>query len=145
MKNRNKSARLEPSDVSAVSSGISETVTRLIGCFPGSFINSRMEFVASPEENQFVSLRGCETRSDVECKILEWLSRGACITRLYENACRNEAFHLFLKDGINRFLETEFSNLDFWKIHRTIGFETNHDKAVAFVESRFDISVLDRV
>lgn len=56
---------------------IPEATTALLMSFPGSFINGRNEFIADKRSNQYFILRDCRQPKDIDCKILEWLSRSA--------------------------------------------------------------------
>lgn len=55
----------------------------LLECFPGSFVNSRDEFIAHPRTNQYFILRDCKTPEDIEAKVLEWLSRASFKSQPY--------------------------------------------------------------
>lgn len=45
-------------------------------------------------------------------------------------------------DGVNNFLDTDFSEKDMEEIYQYLGNAIDHSKTVRFVESRFDFSVL---
>lgn len=60
-----------------------EAREKLLECFPGSFINSRDEFIAHPRTNQYFLLNNCEKVEDIEAKVLEWLSRPSFKTQPY--------------------------------------------------------------
>lgn len=49
---------------------------KLLISFPGSYINSRDEFIAHPRTNQYFLLADCVTAEDIQAKVLEWLSLG---------------------------------------------------------------------
>lgn len=54
-----------------------ETRQALCEAFPGSYINAKHEFIAEARSNQYFMLNDCEYPEDIECKVLEWLSRAA--------------------------------------------------------------------
>lgn len=115
---------------------------KLMDCFPNSFINHNGEFIAHKKANEYFYLGNCETELDVKCKVLEWLSRGACKTEPYRTKKTNEQFHRFMLDGINKFLETGFTEEQMYTIYTYLGNSINHKKTIKFIESGYDFSVL---
>lgn len=115
---------------------------QLAKCFPRSFMNGQGEFIAHAAANQYFILRGCENMLDVQCKVLEWLSRGAYKTEPFEMDSKNEKFHKFMRDGINKFLGTNFSEDDMEIIYTKLGNRCNHSLTVAFVNGNFDMKIL---
>lgn len=120
-----------------------QIVQRLMAAFPNSFINGNGEFIAHGESNQYFILRSCETELDVKCKVLEWLSRAAYKTAPF-GARKNREFHKFMLDGINAFLETNFTPDDMEQIYTYLGNAVNHAMTVQFVESGCDMTVLQK-
>lgn len=114
----------------------------LLTAFPGSFINDREEFIAHVRTNQYIILSNCETPLDVECKVLEWFSRPAHKTTPYSQEWRNKKFHEFMLNGINAFLDTNFTKEDMDEIYCALGNAINHEKTVRFVGSDYDFGVL---
>jgi hypothetical protein len=122
-----------------------ECTLALFEAFPGSFINDRGEFIAHPRTNQYFCLQNCETPLDIECKLLEWFSRPAHKTAPYSQEWRNRKFREFMRNGVNAFLDTGFSEDDFEKIYCALGNAINHEKTVKFVESGYDFGLLEEV
>lgn len=120
------------------------TVHRLAHAFPNSFINGNFEFIAHVEANEYFILKDCETELDVKCKILEWLSRGAHKTCPFNSNLKNERFHNFMLNGINDFLGTDFTEEDIELIYDRLGNRVNHALTVEFVNSGYDMAVLER-
>lgn len=120
----------------------SKTAIRLMGCFPKSFINHNGEFIAHERTNTYFNLFNCENDFDVKCKVLEWLSRAASKGEPYRTAKSNLAFQRFMQDGVNRYLETEFSQADFDDIYTYLGNACNHEKTRRFILSGYDMSIL---
>ncbi|MCI9081472.1 MAG: hypothetical protein HFI70_03960 [Lachnospiraceae bacterium] len=114
----------------------------LLDSFPKSFINDRDEFIAHERTNQYIILANCETPLDVECKVLEWFSRPAHKTAPYSQEWRNRKFHEFMLNGINAFLDTNFTEDDMDKIYCALGNAVEHEKTVRFVQSDYDFEVL---
>ena len=108
-------------------------VERLTRAFPGSFINGQGEFIAHKYANEYFILRNCETELDIKCKVLEWLSRGAYKSEPYRSKKKNDEFHAFMLNGINRFLGTRFVQSDMEFIYTYLGNAIKHDKTVEFI------------
>lgn len=119
-----------------------EIITRLMNCFPNSMINQNGEFIAHIRTNQYFILRDCKTEKDIKCKVLEWLSRSGCKTIPYRKDKKNKEFQKFMRDGINQFLGTGFSEEDMYEIYTYLGNACNHKKTVKFIDSGYDMSVL---
>lgn len=120
-----------------------ELITWLMNCFPGSFINQKGEFIAHLKSNSFFLLSDCKTELDVECKVLEWLSRSAFKTEPYRQKRKNEEFHKFMREGINEFLGVWFTENDMELIYTYLGNGCNHSLTVEFIKSRYDMKVLE--
>lgn len=121
-----------------------ELITRLMNCFPNSFINQNGEFIAHAKSNTYFILRDCKTELDVKCNVLEWLSRAACKTEPYRRKDKNDEFHEFIRGGIIEFLGVHFSEIDMETIYTHLGNARNYEKTVAFVMSGYDMGILER-
>lgn len=120
-----------------------QLITRLIHCFPRSFINQNGEFIAHAETNQYFILRDCKTELDVKCKVIEWFSRAACKTCPFDSPRRNKQFHRFMFNGVNEFLGTQFTAEEMEQIYTYLGNACNHEKTVRFVENAYDMGILE--
>lgn len=119
-----------------------ETKIALRLSFPGSFINDNEEFIADKKSNQWFILRDCEYPEDVEYKVLEWLSRSACKGQPYSQEWRNRKYRKCMLDGINDFMDTNFTEDEMMEIYTYLGNACNHQKTIAFVKSGYDMKVL---
>ena len=115
---------------------------RLMQAFPGSFINRNGEFIASKRENEYICLENCTTEREVQCKVLEYLSRGACKTEPYRTDAANDRFHARMRDGINRFLGTKFTHDNMWVIYDQLGNGVDRSLTLLFINSGYNMSVL---
>lgn len=108
---------------------------RLREAFPKFFVNQNYEIIIYPARNIYFLLDGVETELELKAKILEWLSREACksISR------QSQKYHL---NGINAFLGTTFTLGDMELIYTYLGNRCNHEKTIRFIESKYDLSVL---
>lgn len=114
----------------------------LLEAFPNSFINESNEFIAHERTNTYFRLSDCEYPQDIECKVLEWLSRAASKSIPYSQEWRNRKFRSFMLKGINAFLDTSFSEDSMLQIYTHLGNAINHDKTIQFIESDYDFSIL---
>ena len=122
---------------------LEEAKAALLECFPGSFVNDRGEFIAHLRTNTYFILHNCETPLDIECKVLEWFSRPASKGIPYSQEWRNRKFREFIRNGINDFLDTGFSENEMMVIYQHLGNCINHDKTIRFIESDYDFSILE--
>ena len=122
-----------------------ELIKKLMNCFSGSLINQCGEFIAHIKANVYFNLSTCETELDIKCKILEWFSRSTFKGCPYNSNRSNKQFHKFMLDGINKFLETEFTEEDMIRIYVSLGNAVNHSLTIKFIESGYDLSVLERL
>ena len=116
---------------------------KLTRAFPDSFINGGLEFIAHRFSNSYFRLEDCNSDLDVKCKVLEWLSRAAYKAQPYSTVTRNHRFHEFMRHGINDFLGTRFSEHDIALIYQRLGNRVRHDLTVQFVESGYDMALLE--
>lgn len=120
-----------------------EIRTALLDSFEKSFFNDTNEFIAHKYSNTYFRMEDCEYPIDVESKVLEWLSRSAYKGQPYSQEWRNRKFRTFMKNGINIFLDTDFSDVQFGVIYQKLGNRINHDLTVKFIESDYDFSLLN--
>lgn len=121
---------------------LKEARKALLGAFPGSFINDRDEFIAHPRTNQYIILHDCKTPEDIEAKVLEWFSRPAFKSQPYSQEWRNRKFHAFMREGVNNFLDMDFSEDDMEVIYQRLGNSVRHDLTVEFIARNMDIGWL---
>lgn len=118
-----------------------EIAKKLMRCFPNSFINYLGEFIAHREANTYFMLDNCKDELEVKCKVLAWFSRGAYKTAPFGKR-KTEIYQKFMLDGINAFLETNFTKEDMDLIYTYLGNDINRNLTVKFIESGYDIAVL---
>lgn len=118
------------------------TLSYLIMCFPKSFVNGNNEFIAHRKSNTYFRLEDCSTALDLQCKVIEWVSRPACKGIPYSSDWRNDKFQDEMRAGINKFLGTNFSREEMEDIHTYLGNSVNRQKTVAFIESGYDMNIL---
>lgn len=108
---------------------------KLREAFPKCYVTMKFEIIIYPPRNSYFSLDGVGTETELKAKMLEWLSREASktITR------QSQAYHL---KGINYYLGTNFSAADMVSIYSYLGNRVDHAKTLAFIQSGYDLSVL---
>ena len=118
---------------------------RLLWDFPNSFFNERDEFITHSHSNTYFIFADCENEEEVKCKVLEWLSRSASKGIPYSQEWRNKKFRKFMLDGINMFLNTNFSFEDMTVIYTYLGNRCNHERTLEFVRSNYDMSIFNQL
>ncbi len=111
-----------------------DVLKKLIGSFPGSYVNGNLEFIAEPRTNQYFLLEDCEIERDVKAKVIERLSRAACKTAPYDSPAKNAKFNKFMRDCVNNYLGTSFDEEEFLRIYQKFGNAVNHKKTLEFVD-----------
>ena len=122
-----------------------ETLQRLFRCFPNSFMNSQLEFIADLKSNTYFRLADCETEFQVKKKVIQYLSRAAFKSEPYQTMIANERFHKRIAKGINEFLGTDWDIDDFETIYTKLGNGCNDDLCDRFINSGYDIEILRKV
>lgn len=112
--------------------------------FPKTIINDLDEVIVEPRANQYFGTYNCETEKDVQAKVLEWLSRGACKTMPYQTDKANKIFREYMQTGINSYLDTDFTQEDFEILYDRLGNSINHELTLKFIDSCYDMDVLKR-
>lgn len=115
---------------------------KLLNCFPGSFVNHNVEFIADLKSNQYFILGDVENEFQCSCKVLEWLSRSASKGEPYRANAKNCEYQDKMLRGINAFLGTEFSHEDMELIYQELGNSINRKLTEAFIRSAYCLDVL---
>jgi phenylalanyl-tRNA synthetase beta subunit len=113
-------------------------VFKLMRCFPQSFINYNNELILERTHNVYFRLEDVETKADLICKLLAWVSRPA------HNEFTKPKIRKFLRDSVNEYLSTNFSANDFRKIYNRLGNEVKRSLTIKFIASNYDMEVLER-
>lgn len=131
-----------------------ELVGKLFCCFDRSFINEVNEFICLLDYrdecvNSYFRLDNVSNELELKCKVLEYLSRPAYKGFTYygqswkERQIGEEIYEYHL-DGINKFLETNFSTDDIEQIYTKLGNGCNRKLCVEFVESGYNMELLEK-
>lgn len=112
-------------------------INRALQVFPKAFINPANEIILVPKYNCYFLLDNVESELIFKCKMFEWLSRPIC-KGLPTRAANN------LLERFNYFLGTNFTREDMDTIYGPLGNCVNRNLSIKFVESGYDLSLLDR-
>lgn len=91
--------------------------------------------------NIYFLTTNCQTKLDVQCKVLEYFSRDAYKTRFYGGRT-DMLIHKYVRDGINAYFQTDFSEEQIEQIYTYLGNGVNRKLCVEFIESGFNFSLL---
>lgn len=78
----------------------------------------------------------------IKCKVLEWCSRAATKFYDYINMAQNNKVSKMMLDGINKFLDTNFSEEDMELIYTKLGNAIRRNLTMQFVLSNYNMEVL---
>ena len=118
-----------------------EVVYELMNAFPGAFISQNGEIIVHKQANSYFILKDCTSRLDVQCKVLEWLSRDAYKSEPFNSVSKNLRFNEFILNGINTFLGTTFTQHDMDEIYTYLGNRCNHQRTLRFIESNYTLNL----
>lgn len=116
---------------------------KLMKCFPYSFMNYKGEIIFYKKGNIYFDFSNCKTELEIKCKVIEFLSRAAYKTPVYDSERKNKEFHRHMLKGINDYLNTSFDFDDMEIIYTYLGNGVNRPLTVAFIESGYDMSVIE--
>lgn len=115
----------------------------LLGLFPRSFINAKLEVILIPKTNTYFSLDGVQSRRDIIAKLLMWCSRSIAKGQPFRSETGNNVFRELAKRSLNHYLGTLFSDDDVALICQRLGNGINPELTYKFIDSGFDMGVLD--
>lgn len=108
---------------------------KIRAAFPAAFVNMHNELILIPKANTYIMLNQVRDERDFKAAVLEDCSRNAfkgCSRKLQDE-------HL---DGINKLLDTKFTEADMELIYTYLGNGIQHDLCLRFVASGYDLDVL---
>ena len=120
-----------------------QEVLRLLKCFPNSFVNTNGDFIVSLKTQSYFILSNCNSLLELQCKVLNYLSRDAIKAIPYKREINNEKYRDSILKGINTFLGTSFSTEEMTRIYTKLGGGIKEDLTKRFIESNYDLSLLE--
>ena len=103
---------------------------------PNCFINANFELIVEPKNSIYFRLADVETDLELKCKVIAWLSRPSCkgISKYWQSRIRGI---------VNGFLGTNFTTKEMMEIYTHLGNDCNRSKCIKFIESNYDLSLLE--
>lgn len=110
-------------------------VTREV--FKGAFINRNNELIFDRRSNLYFRLDDVKTVLEFKCKMMAWLSRPIA------KSLSDYKVRIILK-RFNELLGTNFSKVDMELIYDRLGNDVARSLCIEFIESNYDLSLLER-
>ena len=120
-------------------------IFNLMKCFPNSYLNAFGELIISDIGNIYFNTNKCKTKKDIICKLLEYCSRPLAKGQPYKSEKRNNVWRNSLLVGYNKYLETNFNQNDMYWIYDQLGNGVNHKLTLKFINSGYDLSLLNPI
>jgi hypothetical protein len=105
--------------------------------FPKSFINHSNEIILEPRNNVYFRLDDVHSELDFKCKMFAWVSRPIAKSL-------NKYWSPRVLNSFNRLLGTNFSKDDMYKIYDRLGNDVNRKLTIRFIESNYNLTLLER-
>ena len=121
-----------------------DEVFNVMKCFPNSYLNPFGELILSDKGNVYFNAKGCATKQDIVCKLLEWCSRPIAKGEPYRSEKRNREWRESLLVGYNEYLQTNFTQEDMYWVYDRLGNAVNHELTLKFIDSGFDLSLMHK-
>ncbi|MGE7828925.1 hypothetical protein [Paenibacillus sp. NPDC093718] len=112
-------------------------VSYALHAFPKSFINHNNEIILEPRNNVYFRLDDVHTELDFKCKMFAWLSRPIA-------KGLNKYWAPKVLSSFNQLLRTNFNKDDMNLIYDRLGNDVNRPLAIKFIESNYDLTILNR-
>ena len=122
---------------------LTNELKELLCLFPMSYINANMEVILIPKTNTYFNLEGVQSRRDIIAKLLMWCSRTIVKGQPFRSHKRNNLFREVIKKTLNYYLGTLFSDEDIALIYQNLGNGINPELTYRFIDSGFDMEVLE--
>ena len=110
---------------------------RIQAAFPQAFVNMQNELIFSLKTDSGFSLKDVTDETQLKAKILEWLTWAA----IKAVSPKERKLHF---EGINKLLGTNFTLEEMTDIYTYLGNGINHDLCVKFVESGYDMTMIQK-
>lgn len=115
--------------------GIDKMIDRIKEAFPKSYIYKENELIIEPKNNIYFRIDNVKNDLEFNCKIVEYLSRPA-----HKGVSKKLEEHI--REGMNRFLNTNFRVDELSIIYNRLGGGANREKTIEFIESGYDVQSL---
>lgn len=112
-------------------------INHALHIFPKSFINNNNEIILEPRNNVYFRLDDVKTELDFKCKMFAWVSRPIAKSL-------NKYWSPKVLKNFNTLLGTSFTKADMYTIYDRLGNDVNRQLTVRFINSNYDLKLLDR-
>lgn len=116
---------------------IENIVERALKVFPKSFINKSNEIILEPKNNVYFRLEDVNGELDFKCKMFAWVSRPI-------SKSLNKYWSPRVLKSFNEFMGTHFTKDEMLQIYDRLGNDVNRKLTICFIESNYDLSLLER-
>lgn len=112
-------------------------INHALQAFQKSFINRSNELILEPRNNVYFRLEGVTTALDFKCKMFAWLSRPIA-------KGLNKYWSPKVLSSFNEVLGTNFTKDEMYRIYDRLGNDVNRPLTIRFIESDYDLKLLER-
>lgn len=114
---------------------IGKMIDRVKEVFPKSFIYKDNELIIEPKNNIYFRIADIDSELEFKCKMIEFLSRPA-----HKGLPKKWQKHI--REGLNKFLDTEFNIDDLSTIYTNLGGSCNRTKTKMFIRHGYDFKII---
>ena len=121
---------------------MNKEVQRLMDLFEGSFINRHNELILDAKTNLYLALGDSISDLELKCKVIAWCSRDACKSMPYRVEWRNKYYQQGIRDRINEFLHTNFTEEQWLYIYCYLGNDIDRKLCEKFINGGYDLKII---
>lgn len=103
--------------------------------FSNAFITEDGELILEPTNNIYFRLDDVECNQDLECKLLEWVSRSAC-------KGLSKYWQAYMLRGLRSYFGVAWSKEDMMLIYTKLGNGVNGDLCRKFIAGNYNLMLL---
>ena len=111
-------------------------IQELMQIFDGSYINENNELILCPKTNLYFRLEDVTNVEDLCYKIVAWCSRDASKSMPYQTQWRNKKYREYVRNNINEYLGTNFTETEWLDIYCKYGCGCNKDDCIKFIREK---------
>lgn len=112
-------------------------INNALQVFPKSFINQSNEIILEPKNNVYFRLEDVHTELEFKCKMFAWVSRPIA-------KGLNKYWSPKVLNSFNWLMGTNFTKKDMETVYNRLGNDVNRELTIRFIESDYDLSLLER-
>lgn len=110
-------------------------INKITPFFPKAFIYKDNELIIEPKNNIFFRIDNVNSDLELDCKMIEYLSRSAC-------KGLSDYWQRFMRRGLNSWFKQNWSVDDLKLIYTYLGCGADRSLCIQFIESSFDLLLL---